>query len=47
MSIQFQPLNEKKNFEKIVDLIKQKVFSGEFRPGDRLPAGGRRLWAEH
>ena len=38
MSIQFQPLNEKKNFEKIVDLIKQKVFSGEFRPGDRLPA---------
>jgi GntR family transcriptional regulator, transcriptional repressor for pyruvate dehydrogenase complex len=38
VSIQFQPLNEKKNFEKIVDLIKQKVFSGEFRPGDRLPA---------
>jgi len=38
MSIQFQPLNEKKNFEKIVDLLKQKVFSGVFHPGDRLPA---------
>ena len=38
MSIQFQPLNEKKNFEKIVDMLKQKVFSGEFCPGDRLPA---------
>jgi GntR family transcriptional repressor for pyruvate dehydrogenase complex len=38
MSIQFDPLNEKKNFEKIVDLLKQKVFSGVFHPGDRLPA---------
>ncbi len=38
MSIQFEPLNEKKNFEKIVDMLKQKVFSGVFRPGDRLPA---------
>lgn len=34
----FQPLNEKKNFERIVDLVKQKVFSGEFRPHHRLPA---------
>ncbi len=38
MSIQFQPLNEKMNFERIVDLLKQKVFSGVFHPGDRLPA---------
>jgi GntR family transcriptional repressor for pyruvate dehydrogenase complex len=38
MSIQFEPLNEKKNFERIVDMLKQKVFSGEFCPGDRLPA---------
>ena len=38
MSIHFQPLNEKKNFEKIVDLLKQNVFSGKFHPGDRLPA---------
>ncbi len=37
IAVQFQPLNEKKNFEKIVDLLKQKIFSGEFHPGDRLP----------
>ncbi len=34
---QFRPLNEKRNFEKIVDLLKEKVFSGEFGPGHRLP----------
>ena len=34
----FQPLEKKKHFEKIVDLLKQQVFSGEFHPGDRLPA---------
>jgi GntR family transcriptional repressor for pyruvate dehydrogenase complex len=34
----FQPLNEKKNFERIVDLVKEKVFLGEFRPNDRLPS---------
>jgi GntR family transcriptional regulator, transcriptional repressor for pyruvate dehydrogenase complex len=33
----FQPLNEKRNFERIVDLVKEKVFFGEFRPNDRLP----------
>ena len=38
ISTQFQPLNEKRNFEKIVDLLKEKVFSGEFGPGHRLPA---------
>ena len=38
MSTQFQPINEKRIFEKIVGMLKQKVFSGEFRPGDRLPA---------
>lgn len=35
--IEFQPLNEKKNFERIVDVLKEKIFSGEFHPGDRLP----------
>ena len=38
MSTPFRPLDQKKNFQKIVDLLKQKVFSGEFRPGDRLPS---------
>lgn len=33
----FQPLNEKKNFQRIVELVKEKVFFGEFRPNDRLP----------
>ena len=33
----FQPLNEKKNFERIVDLVKEKIFLGELRPNDRLP----------
>jgi GntR family transcriptional repressor for pyruvate dehydrogenase complex len=37
ITIVFQPLNEKKNFEKIVDVLKEKIFSGEFHPGDRLP----------
>ncbi|MHB8091054.1 MAG: FadR/GntR family transcriptional regulator [Syntrophales bacterium] len=37
MTVQFKPLNEKKNFEKIVDVLKQKIFSGEFHSGDRLP----------
>lgn len=38
MSTIFAPLNEKKYFERIVDLLKAKIFAGEFRPGDRLPA---------
>jgi GntR family transcriptional regulator, transcriptional repressor for pyruvate dehydrogenase complex len=38
ISNQFRPLNEKRNFEKIVDLMKEKVFSGEFGPGHHLPA---------
>ena len=37
MSTPFRPLDRKKNFEKVVALLKQKVFSGQFRPGDRLP----------
>jgi GntR family transcriptional regulator, transcriptional repressor for pyruvate dehydrogenase complex len=34
----FEPLYEKRNFEKIIDLLKEKIFSGEFLPGDRLPS---------
>ncbi|MCX8022859.1 MAG: FadR family transcriptional regulator [Syntrophorhabdaceae bacterium] len=37
IDISFKPINEKRHYEKIVDLLKQKVFSGEFKPGDRLP----------
>ncbi len=37
MSTQFAPLKDKRTYEKIIDLLKQKVFGGEFRPGDRLP----------
>ena len=28
----------RRTFEVIVDLIKDRIFSGEYRPGDRLPA---------
>jgi GntR family transcriptional repressor for pyruvate dehydrogenase complex len=38
MSTQFEPFEENKKFEKIVTLIKQKVLTGEFRHGDRLPS---------
>jgi GntR family transcriptional regulator, transcriptional repressor for pyruvate dehydrogenase complex len=38
IAMRFEPLNEKKNFERIVDLLKEKVFLGEFQPNDRLPA---------
>lgn len=37
MSRPFQPLEQNKRFEQIVTLLKEKVLSGEYRPGDRLP----------
>ena len=30
----------KRTFELIVDLLKEKILSGEFSPGDRLPPEG-------
>ena len=38
MSTQFEPLDENKKFEKIVTLLKQKILTGEFHQGDRLPS---------
>ena len=35
---QFPTLKAKRTFELIVDLIKERVFSGDYAPGDRLPA---------
>jgi DNA-binding FadR family transcriptional regulator len=33
----FQPLKTKRTFELIVDLLKDKIFAGEYQIGDRLP----------
>lgn len=38
MSTALIPLDKNNKYEKIVAQIKEKVFSGEFKPGDRLPA---------
>jgi DNA-binding FadR family transcriptional regulator len=40
----FEPLKTKRTFELIVDQLKEKIFSGEYSPGDRLPS--ERLLAE-
>lgn len=34
----FAPLRIQRTFEVIVDQIKDRIFSGEYRPGDRLPS---------
>lgn len=34
----FEPLKVRRTFEVIVDLIKDRIFSGTYTPGDRLPA---------
>lgn len=34
----FAPFKVRRIYEVIVDLIKERVFSGEYRPGERLPA---------
>lgn len=37
MSIVFEPLKTKRAFELIVELLKDKIFAGEYHPGDQLP----------
>jgi GntR family transcriptional repressor for pyruvate dehydrogenase complex len=37
MDTGYQPIKIKRTFEIIVDLIKEKIFSGEYQIGDRLP----------
>ncbi len=34
----FEPLKVQRTFEVIVDMIKERIFSGTYEPGDRLPA---------
>ena len=38
MSTQFAPFEKNNKYEKIVAQLKEKVFSGEFKHGDRLPS---------
>jgi GntR family transcriptional repressor for pyruvate dehydrogenase complex len=33
----FSPLKTKRAFEEIADQIRQLIYSGFFKPGDRLP----------
>jgi GntR family transcriptional repressor for pyruvate dehydrogenase complex len=37
METGYQPIKMKRTFEVITDLLKEKIFSGEYEPGDRLP----------
>ncbi len=37
MTKNYQPIKVKRTFEIIVDLLKAKIFSGEYQIGDRLP----------
>ena len=37
MPMTYQPIKTRRTFEIIVDLLKEKIFSGEYQPGDRLP----------
>ena len=37
MTSAFKPIRTKRTFEEIVELLKEKIFSGEFQPGDQLP----------
>ncbi len=38
MAASYEPIKTKRTFEIIVDLIKEKIFSGEYQSGERLPA---------
>ena len=38
MAIPYQPIRMRRTFEVIIDLLKEKIFSGEYHPGDRLPS---------
>lgn len=37
MSEEYKSLKTKRTYEKIISLIREKIFSGEKQPGDRLP----------
>lgn len=37
MATGYQPIKIKRTFEIVIDLIKEKIFSGEYQIGDRLP----------
>jgi GntR family transcriptional repressor for pyruvate dehydrogenase complex len=38
MPSDYQPIKMRRTFEVIIDLLKEKIFSGEYKPGDRLPS---------
>jgi GntR family transcriptional regulator, transcriptional repressor for pyruvate dehydrogenase complex len=38
MTTEYQPIKMRRTFEVIIDLLKEKIFSGEYQPGDRLPS---------
>jgi GntR family transcriptional regulator, transcriptional repressor for pyruvate dehydrogenase complex len=38
MSTPYQPIKMRRTFEVIIDLLKEKIFSDEYQPGDRLPS---------
>ena len=40
MTIDYKPIRMKRIYEIVADLIKSKVFSGEYKVGDRLPTAG-------
>lgn len=42
MTLQFEPLERAKTYELVVRAIKDEIFAGRLRPGDRLP-GERQL----
>lgn len=37
MSVNYEPIKTKRTYEIIADLIKKKIFSGQYQVGDRLP----------
>lgn len=38
MTTDYQPIKMRRTFEVIIDLLKERIFSGEYKPGDRLPS---------
>ena len=38
MAALYQPIKMRRTFEVIIDLLKEKIYSGEYQPGDRLPS---------
>lgn len=37
MAVDFKPIRTRRTFEEVIELLKEKIFSGEFKPGDQLP----------